>query len=129
MRRVDAAGEEPARLQHLVARVVHGGRRVIAAANERELVGDPRVPGEDFAQANLWGGRRNLPEGTADFGGRLGLHIEDVELTGGSQIEDHDDGAFIRIFGDRARRLEGRVIHQRQADGAKRAGLQKIPAR
>ena len=39
VRMLDAAGEQPARLHHLMAGVVDGGRRVIDAADQRELVG------------------------------------------------------------------------------------------
>ena len=40
MRMLDAAGEEPARLHQLMARIVNGRRRVIDGADERKLVRD-----------------------------------------------------------------------------------------
>ena len=42
VRRVDAAGEQPAGLHHLPARVVHRRAAVMDRAHERELVGDLR---------------------------------------------------------------------------------------
>ena len=39
VRVLDAAGEQPAGLHHLVAGVMHGRRRVVNAAHERKLVG------------------------------------------------------------------------------------------
>ena len=39
VRMLDAAGEEPAGLHHLMAGVVDGRRRVIDRADDRELVG------------------------------------------------------------------------------------------
>ena len=53
VRRVDAAGEQPAGLHHLMAGVVHRGRRVVAAAHERKLVGELRVQREDFGNLDV----------------------------------------------------------------------------
>ncbi len=128
MGRVDSAREEPPRLHHLVARVVHGRRRVIAAPHNRELVGEPGVLRQDLAQSERGRRGRNLLEGAADFGRRLGLHVERVELARRAEIEDHDDGAFVGILGDGSQRFECRIIDEREADGAEHAGLQEITA-
>ena len=49
MRVLDAAGEQPAGLHHLVAGVVDGRGRVVDRADQRELVGVPGHLREDLA--------------------------------------------------------------------------------
>ena len=48
VRRVDPAGKQPARLQHLVPRVVHRRGRVVTRADDRELVGHLGMPRQDL---------------------------------------------------------------------------------
>ena len=48
VRRIDAAGEQPAGLHHLPARVVHRRPAVMDRPHQRDLVGDRGVPGQDL---------------------------------------------------------------------------------
>ena len=76
VRRVDAAGEQPAGLHHLMARVVHRGGRVIAAADQRELVGVLGVQREDLGDLDARRVGLDRLERPANFGRGLGLHVE-----------------------------------------------------
>ena len=107
VRRVDAAGEQPAGLHHLVAGVVHGGGRVVAAADERELVGDASRAAGRFRRSRMPGdvGVDRL-ERPADLGRGVGLHVPGVDLAGRAEVEDHDHRALVVILGHGALGLE-----------------------
>ncbi len=102
---------------------MHGRRGVITAPDNGKLVGELGVPGKHLAQTEGGRGGGNLLEGPADFGRRLGLHVERVELARCAEVENHDDRAFVGILGDGALRLEGGIIGERKADGAQDTGL------
>jgi hypothetical protein len=74
---------------------MNGSRRVVAAADERELVGQLGVPRQDFAEANLGGTGANRLERPADLGGRLGFRIERVDLARRPEVENHDAGPVV----------------------------------
>ena len=128
VRRDDAAGEEPARLHHLVAGVVNRCRRVVTGADERELVGDLRVAGEDFGDVEIALGGDGL-ERPANLAGRVGLHVEEVELAGRAKVEDHDDRLLVRVGADLPGGLGGRVIGHGEAERAEGADLEEVAAR
>ena len=67
-------------------------------------------------------------ERTADLGRRLGLHVEQIELTGRPQVEDHDHRFAVVRRIDRAAGLGRQQFGQRKADGPQRADLQKVAA-
>ena len=83
MRVLDAAGEQPAGLHHLVAGVVDGRRRVVDGADQRELVGvlghlredlgDLRCPGTLVVIG--WNGPRTSA-------GAFGLRVPGVDVAG-----------------------------------------------
>ncbi len=128
VRGVDAGGEEAARLHHLVARVVNGGGGVIAASHQAELVGDLRVQREELGELNLLGLGGDRFEWPPNFGGGVGLGIEEVDLTRRAQVEDHDAGALVVIFLDRAHGAEGAQVPHGQAKRPQRAGVEEVAA-
>ena len=128
VRRDDAAGEEPARLHHLVAGVVDRRRSVINGADERELIGDLRVAWENLGELKVTLGGNRL-ERPANLAGRVGLHVEEVELAGRAEVEDHDDRLLVAAARDLTCGLRGGVVRHGEAERAERADLEEIAAR
>ena len=128
MRGVDAAGEKPAGLHHLMASIVDCGSGVITGADEREFVGEFGVERKDFRYLNVGIVGFDRLEGPADFGRRIRLHVESIDLAGCAEIEDQDAG-FIVLTGSRsAERLERREFRKAQAEGSERADLEEVAA-
>ena len=98
MGRVDAAGKEPAGLHHLMAGIVHGSRRVITSADERELVRNPGVQGKDLGKLDVRIVGPDRLERPADLARRLRLHIPGVQLAWSAEIEDHYHRFLIVAF-------------------------------
>src|SRR5881398_2926265 len=73
VRVLDAAGEQPAGLHHLVAGVVKGGGGVVDAADERILVGVAGHAREDLADAHAGDVGVDGLERAAHFFGGVGL--------------------------------------------------------
>src|SRR5205807_515729 len=69
---LDAAGEEPAGLHHLMAGVVDRGGGVVDGADQGELVGQAGQAREDFADLHARNAGGDGPEGAADLGGGIG---------------------------------------------------------
>ena len=73
---------------------------------------------------------RDRLERAANLGRRVGLHVQDVELAGCAEVEDHDHASARRDpWRDRPLGLGGHESAQRKADRAQRADLQKVAAR
>ncbi len=125
---VHAAGELTTRLHHLPTRVMHRCGRVIAGADDRKLVGDLGMLGQDLGELKIAFGRDRFERPT-DFRRSLGLHVKRVQLAGGTQIENHDARSLVlgrintTMFG------RGQVLGQAQSDGAERTNLQEVATR
>ena len=129
VRRVDAAGEQPAGLHHLMAGVVHRRRRVINTAHERKLVRDLGLQRKNLGDLNVGIVGADRLERPANFARRIGLHVPGVELARRAEIENHDAGFFVAALGHRAHRLHLRELRHAQADCAQRADLEKVAPR
>ena len=111
-----------------MAGVVDRRRRVIDRADEGELVGDLRVAGKNLGELEIALGRDGR-ERPANLAGRVGLHVEEVELAGRAEVEDHDDRLLVAAARDLTCGLRGGVVRHREAERAERADLEEIAAR
>ena len=128
VRRVDAAGEQPAGLHHLVPGVVHGGGRVIAAADQRKLVGVLGGMRKDFGDLDARGLGLDRLERPANLGRGVGLHVQQSSWLGAPRLKIMITPLVV-VVGHGALGLGGQQLGQRQADGRQRADLQEIAAR
>ena len=92
VRRIDAAGEEPPGLHHLVPGIVHRRRRVIHAAHQRKLVRQLRHVREDFRDLDVRVVGLDGLERPANFARRIRLRVPGIDLARRAEIEDHDAG-------------------------------------
>src|SRR6185295_9077224 len=83
---VDAAGEQPARLHHLVAGVMHRCGGMITGSNEGELVSQFCVQREYLGNLNIWIIGLDRLEWSADFRRRIWLHVPGINLTARAEI-------------------------------------------
>src|SRR3954454_13454210 len=82
---------------------------------------------EYFGDLNLGRLRGNRFERSTNFRGRIGLHVERIELARCAEIEDHDGRALIAP--DNATSgLGGEVIGQRKADRPKGTYFEEVAA-
>jgi hypothetical protein len=128
MGRLNAAGESPAGLQHLPASVVHGGAVVAARPDERKFVGDFRVLWQQFRDLEGVGLRADWLERPTDLGGRIGLHVPEVELAGPPEVEDHDAGPLLVAGADLSLAGRPHVLRQGEPDGGQGSHMQEIAA-
>src|SRR5438876_2890765 len=102
---------------------------VITGAHQREFVGQFGVLREDFRDLDIRIVCFYRLERTADFRRGIWFHVPGVQLAGGSQIENEDDGFLIIAFGYSPKGLERGKLRKRQSNGAQRADLHEIAAR
>ena len=125
---IDAAGEAAAGLHHLPAGVVDGGAVVVAGANEGELVGDGGVAGEELRDLEGVGLRADRLERAADFGCRLRLHVPEVEVAGGPEVEDHDAGALLMAGAEPPLGRGAHHLRQGEADRGQGPDMEEVAA-
>ena len=123
---IDPAGEAAAGLHHLPAGVVDGGPVVVAGADKGELVGDGGMAGEEFGDFEGVGLRADRLEGAADLGCRFRLHVPEVEVARGPEVEDHDAGAFFMAGANLPFRGGAGELWQGEADAREGADMEKI---
>lgn len=63
-----------------------------------------------------------------DFRGRVGLHVESVDLAGRAKVEDQDAGFVVLPGSGSAERLQRCKFRETQANSAERADLQEVAA-
>ena len=124
---LDPAGEQPAGLHHLVARVVDRRRRVIDRADQRHLVHHRRQPGEDLRDLDARHLGRDRPERPADLLGGIGLHVPGVELRRPAD-QEQQDAIDVAILRDRPRGRQRLHRRQPQPQRRQRPGVEEIPA-
>ncbi len=125
---LDAALEQAAGLHHLVARVMHRGSGVIAAADERIFIRVLRHARKIFGDLDAGNIGLDGLVGSADFGGSIGLHVPGVELRGPADQEQHD-AILIGLGGvGSSHGLHGKQVRESQSQERQRAGVQEITA-
>jgi hypothetical protein len=106
MRRVDAPGEQPARLHHLVPGVMHRRGGVIAGSHQRKLVGEFGVQGKYLGDLDVRVVGFDRLKGTANFRRRVRLHVPGVHLARRAEIENHDARFVVLALRRRAKSLQ-----------------------
>ncbi len=129
VRRIDAAGEQPARLHHLPAGVVHRRAAVMNRPHQRELVGDrghaeagsrrAGSPGE-AVETGLNGPR--ISAGASGFMSQRSMLLGAPRLKIMMQARSSSPGLT------RPGRLGGEPLRQAEADRPERACLQEVAA-
>ena len=102
---------------------------VVARPDQRKLVGNRRMARQQLR--NLEGVRLGADglERTTNFGGRIRLHVPQVDVTGAAQVEDHDARAPVVRGLYRAVLLSLQVLRQRQSYRRQRTHLKELPPR
>ena len=127
VRRVDAAGEKPARLHHLVPGVVHRRGGVIDAAHERKLVRDLRhAAGRSrviwmsglFVLIGLNGPR--ISRGASGFMSKVSIWL------GAPRLKIMMQALSLAPLGIAPRRLRGQQFREGKPERAERADLEEI---
>jgi hypothetical protein len=126
---IDPAGEEPAGLHHLMPGVMHCRGRVVAGANERELVREFGVQRKHLRNLEGIARRADGLERPANLARRIGLHVEQVELRWSAEIENQDAGFVALLLVDCTESLKLGQAGKREAQRTERAHLKKISAR
>ena len=80
MRGIDAASEQPTRLQHLVPRIMHCSGRVVTRAHERKFVGQFSVSRENFRNLNIRALGLDGLKRPANLPRRIRFHVPSIQL-------------------------------------------------
>ena len=105
--------------------VVDGCGGVIHGAHQRELVSVLGHAREDFANLDAGDVGRDGLVGSADFRGRVRLHVPGVKLAGSPDQEQHD-AVHVLVGIDGAERLQTQKIAHAQPQESERARVQKV---
>ena len=112
----------------MVPGIVDRRGRMVAAANERVLVGVPRHAGEDLGDLHPGDIGLDRSMGTANFRRRVGLGVPGIELRRAAH-EHQKDAVNVRlalVHGPQGLQLE--KLGKTQAQESQRAGMEKITA-
>lgn len=126
MRSLDPAGETPPGLHHLPTSIVDGRAIVVTGPNQRKLVRDGRVFRQKFTNFDRIGLRAHRFERSANFARRIRLHVPQIDVTGPTEIEDHDARRVFLARFDEARFFGSEHLRKREADSGQRADLQEF---
>ena len=109
-----------------MAGVVNRRGGVVHAADQSVLVGVLRHAREVFRDLDAGDIGLDRLVGTADLDRRVGLHVPGVELRGAADQHQEDAVDVLRVFVDRALRLQAEELRQTEAKRGQRAGVQEI---
>ena len=129
MRCLDTPGESPTRLHHLPPRVMHRRPIVVTRPDQRKLVGNRRMARQQLRNLEGVGFGTDRFKRTTNFGGRIRLHVPQVDVTGAAEVEDHDARTPV-VRGLHYPSLFGlQVLRQRQPHRRQRTHLKELPPR
>ncbi len=115
-------GAEPGRDPVRPGAVV--GRVVVQAPDDRQLVHDPRLPGQQLADRRARHGRRDRAELAPELAGRVGLQVIRVDVRRPAAEQHLDDRRVPRPLGPRP---QPQQVGQRQPPQPQRPDAQEAP--
>ena len=118
MRRIHTTGKLSPGLHHLPAGIMNGRSGMMATTNQRNVFGYRGVLRQDFGELVIAAACGNRLERTSHFQRCVRLHVERVQLAGGTQIENHNAGAFIVTVSHLPLFFRFDVIGQRKSGNA-----------
>ena len=88
-------------LHHLPTGIVYGSTGMVTGPDQGKLVRDLGMLWQDLGNLDL--GRRGLDrfKRSPHLGRCIGLHVKSIDMTGCTEIENHDAGAIIVLVLDR----------------------------
>ena len=129
MWRIDSSGKLSTCLHHLPARVMNRCTRVITRSHQRKFISNLGMSWQDFGNLDLWRNCLDWLERPTDFCGGIRLQVKCIQVTGSTQIENHDTGPVIVLVLDGALRLGLHVLWQGQPNRSQRPDLEHIATR
>lgn len=94
------------------------GGTVSDGPQQRKLVGDRCVPGEDFGDLQTGSYRIDGLKRTADFRGGTGLRVIRVDVAGAAVTEQDDNGRTFALVGGAGFGPQAKQAWQRQTSGS-----------